>query len=382
MNRIRQDRVLHALLRLRGMVRKEMLQVVRDPSSILIAFVLPLILLFLFGYGLSLDTQRLRVGIVLEDNSLVARSWVTAIEASPTFDAGIDHHRGRFEAELVAGTLKGIIIIPQDFERRLAVRGGEPPIQVIADGSEPNTASFVHHYTALLWRQWLAQQALDAGIDEAPPLRLEQRVWYNESLRSRNFLVPGVIALIMMLIGALLTALVIAREWERGTMEALMATPVGIGAILTGKVVPYYLLGIGAMSLCTTIAIFLFEVPMRGSFAALFAVTSVFLMCALGLGLLISSLARNQFIAAQAALFAAYLPTVLLSGLIFEIPSMPEPIQWLTHAVPARYFVSSLQTLFLVGDIWAVLLPDIAAMMVIAAVFYTIIVSRTAKRLA
>jgi ABC-2 type transport system permease protein len=371
-----------ALLRLRGMVRKEMLQVVRDPSSILIAFVLPLILLFLFGFGLSLDADRLQVGIVLEDSGPEARSLAAAVLASPWFAARVDYHRDAFTQALVNGAIKGMLVVPGDFARRLHTPGAGAPLQVITDGSEPNTAQFVHNHVAGVWRQWLAQRAAVAGSEAAPPVVLEPRVWYNESMRSRNFLVPGVIALIMMLIGALLTALVIAREWERGTMEALMATPVGIREILAGKLIPYYLLGISAMALCTALAVWLFDVPLRGSFAALFLVSSVFLLCALGLGLLISTLARNQFVAAQAALLTAYLPTVLLSGFIFEIPSMPAPIRLLTSLVPARYFVNCLQTLFLSGTVWPLLLPNIGAMLLIAAVFFTVIARRTVKRLA
>ena len=231
------------------------------------------------------------------------------------------------------------------------------------------------------WQVWQQQRARDQGRELQLPVQLQPRFWFNTELDSHFFLVPGSVAIVMTLIGAILTALVVSREWERGTMEAMMATPISIHELLLGKLVPYYVLGMGSMFLTLFVSVQIFHVPFRGTFGVLCLVATVFLMAALGLGLLISTLARNQFVAAQVALLSAFLPSFLLSGFIFEIASMPWPIRLLTHIISARYFVSSLQTLFLAGDIWSELVPDMLAMLAIAAVLFTITARRTVKRL-
>jgi ABC-2 type transport system permease protein len=259
---------------------------------------------------------------------------------------------------------------------------GSAKIQVIADGSEPNIASFVQNYSSGIVQSWQGHQKEDRGIIIPSSLiQIKSRFWYNSELKSRNFLVPGSIAIIIAMIGTLLTALVIAREWERGTMEAMMATPVSIKQIILGKLIPYFILGIGSMILCTLVATLIYGVPFRGSFIMLLIVTAVFLVGALGQGLLISTLAKDQFVAAQIALMTAFLPAFMLSGFIFEISSMPKPIQWLTSVFLARYFVTSLQALFLVGNIWTLFFKCIGAMAVIGLVFFLITVKKTKKRL-
>ena len=191
---------------------------------------------------------------------------------------------------------------------------------------------------------------------------MEQRVWFNSELRSRNFLVPGLIAVIMTLIGALLTAMVMAREWERGTMEALMVTPVTIREMLLGKLIPYFILGMGGMGLSVAMAVWLFEVPLRGSLLLLARRRVLFLLAALGMGLLISTVAKNQFVAGQVAIIVTFLPAFILSGFIFDIGSMPGVVQAITHVIAARYFVAILQTVFLAGDVWPVILPNALAL--------------------
>jgi ABC-2 type transport system permease protein len=360
-----------------GLVRKEVYQVLRDPSSILIAFVLPLILLFLYGYGVSLDATTIRVGLVLEDSGPVARDLAAGFHASRYFDVTVGRDRRELADAMVAGRLKGLVVIPAEFGRRQAAEGFAP-IQVIADGSEPNTANFVQNYARGVFAAWQRQR----GEARAVPIGIEQRFWFNPQLASRFFLVPGSIAIVMTLIGTLLTALVIAREWERGTMEAIMATPVTVPALLAGKLLPYFVLGLGSMALCAGIAVLLFGVPFRGSVAALLALSVAFLCPALGQGLLISAVTKNQFVASQMALLTGFLPAFLLSGFLFEIDSMPRPIQLLTHIVPARYFVPSLQTVFLTGDVWALMGRDIAAMLAIGVVFFAAAARNTRKRLA
>jgi ABC-2 type transport system permease protein len=372
-----------SLRRIRGLVRKEMAQVVRDPSSVLIAFVLPGILLFLFGYGVSLDANHVRIGVVLENTSPEAQSLAAAFKNSRYFDTRIGRDRREFEEDLVAGKLRGMVVVPASFSETLRSGDASTAIQVIADGSEPNTASFVQNYVQGVFRNWLIQQSFDAGRPQAavPLVATEPRVWFNPELQSRWFLLPGSIAIIMTIIGTLLTALVVAREWERGTMEALMATPIGIVELLVGKLTPYYLLGMGSMAVCVITSVTLFDLPFRGSVLALVLVSSVFLIAMLALGLLISTVSKNQFVASQIALVVGFLPAFLLSGFVFEISSMPFPIQNLTRIIPARYFVTCLQTIFLAGDIRSVLLPNTLALCVIATVLMLLVAKKTNKRL-
>jgi ABC-2 type transport system permease protein len=254
--------------------------------------------------------------------------------------------------------------------------GAVAQVQVIADGSEPNTARFVHNYARGVVETWARSERGDAAS-----IQLEPRFWFNAELESRNFLVPGSIGVVMTLIGTLLTALVVAREWERGTMEALLATPIGRVDLLLGKLLPYYVLAMTSMAICTLLAVFLFDVPLRGSVLALFAISTVFLVPALGQGLLISAAAKNQFVASQFALLSAFLPAFLLSGFVFEISSMPPAIQAVTYAVPARYLIPSLQTVFLAGDVWPLFLRHMAAMLAIGAVFMALAFRLTRKRL-
>lgn len=368
--------------RLRALIVKEFLQVVRDPSAILIAFVLPLILLFIFGYGVNLDSNKVRIGLVLEGQSPDIASLAKAFTNSRFLDVAIATDRREFQDDLTAGRLRGMVVVPSNFTVKAAQDDQRAAVQVIADGSEPNIAGFVQNYVRGVLRVWLQHQTEDKGGDPAPGvISVESRFWYNPELKSRDFLLPGSIAIIMTLIGSLLTALVIAREWERGTMEAMMTTPVSIAQILLGKLIPYFVLGMGAMFLCVGVAMLYYGVPFRGSLLLLAVFSSVFLLAALGQGLLISSLTKDQFLASQIALMSAFLPAFMLSGFIFEISAMPEPIQLLTYVFAARYYVSGLQTLFLAGNIWLLILFCTAPMAVIALFFFIVTFRKTRKRL-
>ncbi|ANM11828.1 MULTISPECIES: ABC transporter permease [unclassified Rhizobium] len=367
------------LRRLFALVRKESFQAIRDPSSILIAFVLPLILLFLFGYGVSLDTTRTRIGLVTEELTPLTQDLSASFQASRYFDVAMGRDRRLFEEELVLGKVRGIVVIPADFTTRYTA-DNRPAIQVIVDGSDPNTANFVQNYAQGAIANWEQQRQADVA-SRTPAIAVEQRFWFNPELTSRNFLVPGSIAIVMTLVGTLLTSLVVAREWERGTMEAMMATPVTAVELLTGKILPYFLLGLTSMTLCVLLAVFLFGVPFRGSVAALYALSAAFLVPALGQGLLISTATKNQFLASQLALISAFLPAFLLSGFLFEINSMPAVIQWITFIVPARYLIPSLQTVFLAGDIWPMFAKAISVMLTIGAVMFVLAARSTRKRI-
>lgn len=364
--------------RLRAMLIKESLQILRDPSTMLIAFVLPVILLLIFGYALNLDTGRTRIGLALQDGGEAAASLAGDFRRSPWFNVVQAGDVPHLKDALVDGTLRGIVVIPQDFSRKAAQGGGT--IEIITDGSQPNNATFVAAYAEGVRQSWATAQANHPAA--SPPLDLTVRYWFNPGSISRYFLVPGAIAIVMTMIGSLLTALVLAREWERGTMEAIMATPMGMGELLISKVIPYFVLGMGAMILCTGVSLVLFGVPFRGSIAALLAIASCYLFCALGQGLMISALARSQYVASQIALLAAFLPSLLLSGFIYEISSTPVWVQWITTIVPARYLIPSLQTVFLAGDDWGLFLPDMAMMLAFGALFFAVTFWRTRRRVA
>jgi len=354
--------------RLKAMVNKEFAQIGRDPSTFLIALLLPLILLFLFGYAVSLDISGTRVALVMEDSSAPATGLAQSYGASTYFSPEIIRNRQEARDQMVTDKIRGIIVIPQDFGKTVAA-GKVPQIQIITDGSQPNMAVFVSSHAQGVFQNWLTTEGL-ANAPPRPQIEVSARYWFNPGLKSRYFLVPGAIATVMTMIGTLLTALVVAREWERGTMEAIMATPVSMAEFIASKILPYYLLALASMTVCTVIGVTLFGLPFRGSILALYLVSSAFLMPALGLGLFISSATKNQFVASQMALLTSFLPTFLLSGFIYEISSMPVPIQLLTYIVPARYLIPSLQTIFLAGDIWAQFLPNIAVLLFFGLVFF------------
>ncbi|NOZ84950.1 MAG: ABC transporter permease, partial [Deltaproteobacteria bacterium] len=324
-------------LRIFSLVKKEARQIVRDPSSVLIAVVLPLVLLFLFGYGVSLDLNSINIGIVLEQQSARANDLLHSFQGSPYFKVRTARDRRELQPLLVGGRLHAVLIIPSDFSKRL-YRGDQSPLQVLVRGTDANTGELVLNYIEATWRSWLSRQKVDRGsARKISIVNVEPRVWFNEEIESRAALIPGSIAVIMTLIGTMLTSLVVAREWERGTMEALLATPVTRMDLLLGKFIPYFLLGLLAMGLVTAVSTLILNVPLRGSVFLLFVVSSAFLVYALGLGMLISSAVRNQFIATMAALIVGFLPAFILSGLVFEINSMPWPIRYLTYVFAPRY---------------------------------------------
>jgi ABC-2 type transport system permease protein len=367
--------------RLRSLIWKEALQIISDPSSILIAFVLPVVLLFLFGYAVSLDIARLKIGIALEERTAESESLVAALRDSKYFDVKESLDRRGLERDLVSGRIRGIVIIPINFSRKMVWESDQSPVQVIADGSEPNTAAFVQNYVRSAIAVWSQRRAMETGTDRPSQIGEESRVWFNSSLESKNFLVPGSIAIVLTLIGTLLTALVVAREWERGTMEALMATPVRIQELVLGKLIPYFCLGLGSMAFCTLVAVGIFRVPLRGSLLSLGLITSAFLAGSLGIGLLVSTLSRSQFVASQIALVLGFLPALQLSGFLFEISSTPLPIQGLTYLFPARYLVQALQTIFLAGDIPVLLWTNGFVLAGFAALFFFLTARVTRKRL-
>ncbi|WP_272692210.1 ABC transporter permease [Providencia sp. PROV064] len=367
--------------RLKALCIKESKQIVRDPSSALIAVVIPLMLLFIFGYGINLDSSQLRIGILMDQQSHEARELVDTFTGSPFIDATVSDNRQLLIDKMQAGEIRGIVVVPVDFSQQLLRPEGHAAIQVITDGSEPNTANFVQAYTKGVWHTWLVQQGENKGYSTEPLIDLNMRYWFNEAAISQHFIIPGAISIIMTVVGAILTSLVVAREWERGTMEALLSTQITRTELLLSKLLPYQVLGSFVMILCMVVTTLVLDVPYRGSLLVLFLITSLYLATALGMGLLISTITRNQFNAAMVALNAAFLPAIMLSGFIFEISSMPIVIQIVTYFIPARYFVSSLQTLFLAGDIYIVLLTDLLVLIASAILFIGLTAWKTRRRL-
>ena len=369
-----------SIKRLLSFMKKEFYQIVRDPSSYLIAIFLPLMMIFLFGFGVSLDANTIRIGLVLEDSSREARSLAYAFQRTPYFNATVSFDRKMVEQELAASKIRGFIVIPQDFTRNIR-SNKNATVQIIADGSETNTASFVESYAEGVIANWSRDIKSQLVISPVGSIITQTRVWFNPELKSRDVLLPGSLAVTMALIGTLLTALVVAREWERGTMEAIIATPIRIDELIIGKLLPYFMLGMFSMAICVFLTVIGFRVPFNGSLWVMALATALFLLAALSQGLLISTLAKNQFVASQAAINAAFLPAYMLSGFLYEIDSMPWAIRMITHLLPARYFVSIIKTNFLAGVIWSDILPNMVAMSVIGLALLMLIAKKTKRRL-
>jgi ABC-2 type transport system permease protein len=366
--------------RLWALVRKESRQVMRDPSSIAIGVVLPLLLILLFGYGLSLDVTNVPVAVVLEDPSLEATELAARFQLSPYFDARLGTSMPLARQQMLERRVDAIVRIRPDFARRLSL--GDSEIQILVHGTDANRARIIQTYAQGAVGQWVVRRAADGKDVLSGPVNVQNRLWFNEANESRYFLVPGLIVLIMTLIGAMLTALVMAREWERGTLEALFVTPVRADEILLGKMIPYFALGMIGLVLCIVSAKFLFHIPFRGSISVLAGMSMLYLLVALGIGLLISAIVKSQFVASELALLVTFLPALMLSGFLFDLRSMPTPIWLITYVLPARYYVALLQTIFLAGNVWSVILPNAVVLACMAALLLFLTRRATQKKLA
>jgi ABC-2 type transport system permease protein len=371
---------LSSTRRVWSLVRKEFRQILRDPSSVGIGIVLPTILILLFGYGLSLDVKNVPIAVVLENPSPEAAEVAAGFQLSPYFDAQLLTSMPRARELMLARQVDGIIRIRSDFTRNLLL--GNAEVQVLVHSTDANRARIIQGYAQGAIAQWAARRAAEGHAAAAGPVSVRDRMWFNEANDSHYFLVPGLVVLVMTLIGAMLTSLVMAREWERGTLEALFVTPVRADEILLGKTIPYFALGMIGLALCLLSAKFLFHVPMRGSVAVLAGVSMLYLLVALGIGLFISSATKSQFVASQVTLLVTFLPAFMLSGFLFDVRSMPAAVRLITYVLPARYYVALLQTLFLAGDVWEVILPNAAALAGMAVILLLLARSVTRKKLA
>ncbi len=364
---------------LSALIKKEFFQIVRDPSSILIAFVLPLMLLLLYMYGVNMDTVKVAIGIKNDDANPEITTLIKSFNQSKYIDAHVYENKDQMYNDVVKSKLRGAIIIPNDFSRKLS-RGETADILAITDGSEANTANYVQMYPLAVIGQWLPLSKFRYAAKQ-PLLSPETRFWYNQDINSHYFILPGSLAITMTLIGMLLTALVIAREWERGTMEALLSTQVRKIDIILSKYIPYFLLGMISMAFNVFMCIAVFKIPFRGNLFILFFVSALFLFTCLGIGLMVSTRFKNQFLASQAAIAIGFLPALMLSGLIYPINSMPLIFQWLTKILPPRYFVSFIQSEFMAGTIPEIVIINSSYLLILGLILFAAIYKNTPIRL-
>jgi len=363
--------------RIAALIRKEGRQVVRDPSSFAIGVVLPVMLILLFGFGLSLDVKNVPIAVVIESPSSQASEIAASFQLSPYFEAQITPSMADAQALVRSDKVDGIVLLRSDFARRAA--NGDASVQLVVNGIDGNTARIIEAYAEAAIAQSGARataEGQDAVTGAGGEAVVESQLWFNSANDSRYFLVPGLIVLIVTL-----TSMVVAREWERGTFEALFVTPVRTDEILISKIVPYLVLGMGGLLLCMAAARFMFDVPFRGSFVTLLGVSMLYLLVSVATGLLISSTLKSQFLASQVTLVATFMPALMLSGFIYDLRSVPLAVRLVSYLVPARYYVSLLQTMFLAGDVWGVILPNAAILALVATVMLALTRRATRKSL-
>ena len=375
-----------SLTRLLAVAKKEIIQIFRDSRSLLIVVIMPVTLMLLFGYGVNLDLKGLPVYVYDRDGSQQSQDLLKRFQSSEYFTVArvVDGYPAIVRA-LDDGHAKMGIVIPWDFSQRLR-EGGPAPVQALVDGTDDNSANVLIGYTQAVVQGYSAEIQLnwlrERGQPVQPaPVSVETRTWYNEDLESSAFIIPGVLALVMSVIGAFLTSLTIAREWERGTMEQLISTPVSAMEIMVGKLAPYFVLGMLDVVVCAAIAIYWFHVPFRGSSITLLVSSALFMVVVLSLGFFISVLAKSQFAASQIALLVTFLPAFLLSGFLFSIDQMPTVLQWITRILPARYYVSVLKRIFLKGTPTALLYADLIPLAVFALLLALLATRSFHKRL-
>ncbi|MGJ7534330.1 MULTISPECIES: ABC transporter permease [unclassified Variovorax] len=356
--------------RLISLTRKEFRQLLRDRSNLAIGILLPMVLILIFGYGMSLDVKNAPVAVVMEDASPTAHEAIAGLQLSPTIAPVLLGSMHDAEELMRERKVDGIVRVPADFSRALAA--GNARVQLIVHGSDAGRASIIQAYvTGALAQSAIRQmdRSGNASGADAPPVgsvTVEQRMWFNAANTSTWYLVPGLIVLIMTLVGAFLTALVMAREWERGTLEALFVTPVRPVEILLAKIIPYFAVGMLGLALCLLSARFLFAVPMYGSLLVVVFSSMLYLIVAVSLGLVISSVTRNQFLASQVALIATFMPSMMLSGFLFDLRNVPTAVWVIGHLLPATYFMDLIKTLFLAGDVWPLVWRNCAILMAYA----------------
>ena len=401
------------LRRLKAVAKKEFLHVLRDPRSLMMGIGMPMLLLFLFGYALTMDVDRVPLVVWDQAETAQSREFISRFSGSRYFDLR-QQASGYLAIEEAVDRREALIalVIPPDFDRLLS-RGERAPVQTILDGSDPSTATIALGYAEATAAQFSRDIALKqmrttprpplpsptesggdtggvsgggarqggGGLQRVPSLELKPRVWFNTDMVSRNFIFPGLIAVVMMIMAAILTSLCIAREWETGTMEQLIATPVSGLELIFGKLAPYFCIGVLDLILCVCVGEFVFHVPLRGSLGLLSALAMLFLFGALSFGILLSIITKSQLLASQLAIVTTVLPAFLLSGFIFPIENMPLPIQAVTRVISARYFVFILRGIYLKDVGLAVLWPEVLFLGVFGTVMLAVAVMKFRKKI-
>lgn len=373
--------------RLLAILRKELYHITRDARSLAMALAVPVMMLVLFGYALSLDVDRIPTLVYNEDGSAASRELIRQFQGSRYFNIiGFSSSYAEIERSIDRNQALMGVVIPRDYSQD-AAGGRETPVQLLLDGSDSNTASIALGYAEALVKNYsltlrFAMQERRGGSRPAPAVDARLRVWYNSSLESKNYVVPGLIAVILMIIAALLTSLTIAREWEMGTMEQLLSTPLRPAEMVLGKMLAYFVVGLIDATIAVLVGVYLFQVPMRGSLPLLVVSTCVFLFGALFWGIFLSAASRNQLQAYQMGVLSSFLPAFLLSGFVYSIENMPPVIQVITRIVPARYFVTILKSIFLKGGGVRLLWGELGFLALYAVIVFLLAVRKLNQKLA
>lgn len=364
--------------RLTAVIKKEFIHIFRDTRSLAMAFLMPVILLFIFGYGITLDIKSINMGVYDLDKTAESRGLVERFRASGYFDiVGTVESTKETDRLIDRNIAHMVLVVPEGFGG--SVKRGEPvDIQAVYDGSDANTTSIAMGYTEAITSRYSQSKG---AKDPSGQIDLRLRVWYNPELKSRSFIIPGLIAIIMGVISALLTSLTVSREWEQGTMEQLLSTPIHPVELFLGKITPYFLIGMIDVLISVAVGVWIFGVPLRGSFIFLLVVSSLFLVGGLSLGILISTAAKSQLVASQAAFVLTLLPAFMLSGFLYSIENMPVFIQKITYAVQSRYFVTILKDIFLKGNHPSVLIKEILFLCAFAAIVLTAAIKKFKKNM-
>ena len=358
----------------KALVFKELKQIKRDVSSILVAFIMPLTLLVIYGYGLSFDIKHIRIDLVQQDSGKLSKDLVDLYTHSEYFDTNVITSTQEARGNMESGKTMGTIIIPECFSEK-AQRGQKTEIQVVSDGTDPNTAAYIEAYASGVFNKYF--MSLTNLKDKT--MNIINRLWFNPTTETINFTMSGALTMILSIVGTFLTSLVVAKEWERGTMEAMIATPISINEIIISKIVPYFGLSVVSLLFAFFYGRIAFNIPFEGSVLSMALVSSMFIIVSLIIGLIVSTMAKDQFVAAMMAVMLTFLPTMMLSGFVFEIKSMPIWLQFFSCVFPAKYYVSSIRTICLVGDVWEVILRDMAVFSLNANAFFCLLKKKLRK---
>lgn len=374
------------MYRVIAIIRKEFIHILRDPRSLGMAIAMPILLIFLFGSSLSLDVDHVPLVVWDQNGTHESREFIGRFTASRYFDLN-GHVTSYAEIEEVIDKREAILalVIPRDFSRKLE-SGRKADVQLIADGSDANTATIAIGYAQMVTDGYTSSLLLKAADQQGAkrvkiPVEVQPRVWFNQNMLAKNYIIPGLIAVIMMVISALLTSLTIAREWENGTMEQLITTPLTPSELIVGKLTPYFAIGMLDVVLAVLMGQYLFEVPLRGNTALVFGMAALFLPGALTMGMLISIMTRSQLLASQLAMVLTFLPSFLLSGFMYSIANMPIVIQGLTYLVPSRFFIVILKNIYLKGAGFAIILTEAGILLLFAVVLIVVANIKLKKRL-